>query len=143
MVLIFCEINGKTPGFYLVLLSHIHNPVKQIIWGVLQIQLTIFAKISILDVSLGSEYAFDYRLWIRLWICLCFFYHYFHFESMKFRFSHSQMPFTINVFKNFAIFTGKYLRWSLFVITLPACKSADLLKRFSNTCVLLWIFPNF
>ena len=30
-VLIFCEVNDTTPGFYLVLSRHIHNPVKQII----------------------------------------------------------------------------------------------------------------
>ena len=34
-LLIFCEINDNTPGFCLVLSTHIHNPVKQIIWRVL------------------------------------------------------------------------------------------------------------
>ena len=29
-VLSFCEINDDTPGFYLVLSRHIHNPEKQI-----------------------------------------------------------------------------------------------------------------
>ena len=34
--------------------------------------------------------------------------------------SQSQMLFKIGVFKNFAIFTGKHLRWSLFSIKLQA-----------------------
>ena len=38
------------------------------------------------------------------------------------RSSPSQMFFKIVVLKNFAIFTGKYLRWRLFLIKLPACK---------------------
>ena len=38
------------------------------------------------------------------------------------RSSPSQMFFKIGVLKNFAMFTGKYLRWSLFLIKLPACK---------------------
>ena len=60
-------------------------------------QSTIFAKRVILDVSLGSEYVFDYCLWIRL----CVFYYFFHFESIKFRSSRSQISFKIDVFKNF------------------------------------------
>ena len=47
------------------------------------------------------------------------------------------MTFKINVFKNFAIFTGKHLCQSLFVIKLPACKPANLLKRDFNTSALL------
>ena len=52
-------------------------------------QATIFAKIFIFDVSLGSGYVSHYRLWIRL----CFLYYFFHFESIKFRSSFSQMSF--------------------------------------------------
>ena len=58
-----------------------------------------FTKSFILDVSLGSEYVSNYRFWMRL-------YYFFHFESIKFRSSRSQMPFKIKVFKNFTIFTG-------------------------------------
>ena len=36
-------------------------------------------------------------------------------------------------FKNFAIFTGKHLRWSLPLIKLQAFRSATLLKSGSNT----------
>ena len=43
-------------------------------------------------------------------------YYFFHFESIKFRSSRSQMSFKIEVFKIFAIFTGKYMCWSLFMI---------------------------
>ena len=39
------------------------------------------------------------------------------------------------VFKNFAVFTGKYLCWGLFLIKLPAFRSATLLERDSNTGV--------
>ena len=39
------------------------------------------------------------------------------------------------VLKNFAIFTGKYLRWSLFLIKLQAARAATLLKRYSTTGV--------
>ena len=42
--------------------------------------------------------------------------------------------------KNFAIFTGKHLCWSLFLIKLQALWPAALLKSDSNTCsVFLWI----
>ena len=51
---------------------------------------------------------------------LYFLYYFFHFESIKLRSSRSQMSFKIEIFKNFAIFTGKHLCWSLFVIKLPA-----------------------
>ena len=44
------------------------------------------------------------------------------------------------VLKNFAIFTGKYLCWSLFLIK---NFKAILLKRDSNTGAFLWIFQNF
>ena len=35
-VLIFCEIKDNTLGFCLVSSRHVYNPVKQIIWSVLQ-----------------------------------------------------------------------------------------------------------
>ena len=39
------------------------------------------------------------------------------------------------VYRNFAIFTGKLLCWSLFLIKLKAFRLATLLKRNSNTGV--------
>ena len=51
-----------------------------------------------------------------------------------FRSSHSQMFFRIGVLKNFAVFTGKQLCWSLFLTEL---------KRDSNTVVFLRILRNF
>ena len=63
---------------------------------------------------------------------VCLFCYFVHFESIKFRSSRSQMSFKI---KNFAIFRGKHLCWSLFVIKFPACKPANLLKRGSNTSI--------
>ena len=46
------------------------------------------------------------------------------------------------VLKNFAIFTGKHLRWSLSLIKLQAFSPAALLKRDSNTGVFLCIMQN-
>ena len=45
------------------------------------------------------------------------------------------MFFKIDVLKSFAIFAGKYLCWSYFVIKLQCWRSAVLLKRDSNTAV--------
>ena len=70
---------------------------------------------------------------------VCFFYHFFHFESIKFRSSRSQMSFKIDVIKNLPIFTEIHLYRSLFVIKFPACKPANLLKRDSHTSVFLLI----
>ena len=47
------------------------------------------------------------------------------------------------VLKNFAIFTGKQLCWSLFLIKLQAFRLATLLKRDSNTGVFLCILRSF
>ena len=53
------------------------------------------------------------------------------------------MFFKINVLKNFAIFTGKKLRWSLYFINLQAFRPGTFLKRDSNISVFLWILRNF
>ena len=47
------------------------------------------------------------------------------------------------VFRNFASFTEKQLRWSHFLIELPTFRPAALLKRDSNTDVFLWNLQNF
>ena len=39
----------------------------------------------------------------------------------------------VDVLKNLAIFTGKHLCWSLFLIKLEAFRSRKLLKRDRNT----------
>ena len=54
-----------------------------------------------------------------------------------------QIFFKIAVLKNFANFTGKKLRWSLFLIKLQAFRSATLLKRNSNIGVFLKNLQNF
>ena len=60
------------------------------------------------------------------------------------RSSRLQMIFKIDVLKDFAIFTGKHLCWSLFLITLQALGSTTVLERDSITCVFLQrILPNF
>ena len=55
----------------------------------------------------------------------------------------SQMFFRIGVLKNFAIFKGKQLSWSLFLIKLHTSMPANLLKRDSSSGVFLWILRNF
>ena len=60
----------------------------------------------------------------------------------KFRSGRSQMSFKKEVFKKIAIFTGKPLCWSLFVMRLPAYKPANLLKRDSNTSIFLLMLLN-
>ena len=59
----------------------------------------------------------------------------------QFKNNHSQIFFKIGVLKNFAIFTGKHMCWSLFLIEMQTFRS--LLKRDSNTYVFLWILRNF
>ena len=44
---------------------------------------------------------------------------------------------------NFAIITGKYVCWSLFLKKLQAWRHATLIERDSNTGVFLWILRNF
>ena len=58
------------------------------------------------------------------------------------RSSRSQMLFKIGVLKNFALFTGKHLCWSLSLIKLLGWRPATLIKRKSNTGVFLWIMRN-
>ena len=48
-----------------------------------------------------------------------------------FRSTYSRMFFKKDIFKNFTIFTGKHLCWSLFLI--KVWRLATLLKRYSNT----------
>ena len=48
-----------------------------------------------------------------------------------------------DVLKNFANSTGKHLCWSLFSIKSQTCRSATLLKRYSNAGFFLWNLPNF
>ena len=124
----------------LVLLMHIHNPVKQVIW--------MFCKNS-QRLNTGNYFCKKLHLrcftgfWIRLQIRFCFFYYFLHFESIKFRSTRTQMSFKIEVFKNFAIITEKHLCCSVFMIKLPAYKPANLLKRDSNTSIFLLILLNF
>ena len=47
------------------------------------------------------------------------------------------------VLRDFIIFTGKHLFWSLFLIKFHAFRVVTLLKRDSNTGVFLWTLLNF
>ena len=60
-----------------------------------------------------------------------------------FKSSHQRCYIKRGVLKNFAIFTGKYLCCSLFLIKLQARRLATLLKRDSNTDVFLRILRTF
>ena len=52
-----------------------------------------------------------------------------------YRSSRSQMFFEIGVLKNVAIFTGKHLCWSLFLMKLQAFKAYNFIKkRLQHTC---------
>ena len=53
------------------------------------------------------------------------------------RSSRVQMFFKLGVLADFAIFTGKHLCWSLFLIKLKVFRAVILLKRDSNTGVFL------
>ena len=59
------------------------------------------------------------------------------------RSSGSQIFCKIGALKDWAIFTGKHLCWSLFFIKLQVFSPATLLKRDSNTVVFLWMLWNF
>ena len=54
-----------------------------------------------------------------------------------------QMFFKIGALRNFAIFTGKYLCWSLFLIKFQALRPAILFKRDFNIGVFMWISRHF
>ena len=56
--------------------------------------------------------------------------------------SRSQMFLKVVVRKSYAIFTGKRLRWSPFLIKFQSFRPATLLKRNSNKSVFLWILQN-
>ena len=61
-----------------------------------------------------------------------------------FRSSHSQKLFKIGVLKSFAIFTGKHLCWSLFLIKFnKPFFNKPWLERDSNMGNFLWILRNF
>ena len=59
------------------------------------------------------------------------------------RTSHRKCSVKKGVLKTFAIFTGKHLCWSLFLIKLQPWRPATLLKRDSNTDVFVWIVRDF
>ena len=59
------------------------------------------------------------------------------------RSSHLSCSIEKTVLKNFAIFTGKHLCWSLFLIKLQDFRPATLLERDSNTDVFPWILQSF
>ena len=64
-------------------------------------------------------------------------------QCLPFRSRRSQMFFKVGVLKCYTIFTGKHLRWSLFLIKFQSFQSfrpATLLKSNSNKGVFLWIY---
>ena len=66
-------------------------------------------------------------------------------SMFNFKISHQRCSVKKGVHKNFGNFTRKHLSWILFLIKLQVFRPATLLKRNSNTGVLLWnlqIFKN-
>ena len=63
--------------------------------------------------------------------------------SVPDRSTRSQMFFKIDVLKDFAIFRGKNLCWSLFLVKLQDFRPTTLSNRDSNRDVFLWILRNF
>ena len=59
-------------------------------------------------------------------------------QNLEDRSSCSQMFFQTGVLNNFAIFTGKHLCWSLFMIKLKAWRPTTILKIDRKTDVFLW-----
>ena len=59
------------------------------------------------------------------------------------RSSHKSCSLKKVVLKNLALFTGKNLYWSLFLIKLQIWRITTLSKRDSNTGIFLWILQNF
>ena len=64
-------------------------------------------------------------------------------QCFFFRGSRLQMFFKVGVLKSYAIFAGKHLRWSLFLINLQSFGPATLLKRNSDKGAFLWILQKF
>ena len=64
-------------------------------------------------------------------------------KCLNSRSSHQSCSIEKAVFKNFAMFTGKHLCWSLLLIELHASRPATFLKRDSSTAVFLCILQNF
>ena len=93
---------------------------------------------------LGVSYRNIGQNWVNLNVILtlaCFRRRY---SGEKDKSSCSHVFFKIDFLEDFAIFTGKYLCWSVFFfIKLHAWKSATLFKRDSSTGVFLWIFRSF
>ena len=66
-----------------------------------------------------------------------------HSTCLSYRGSHPNCSSKKEVLKNFAKFTGKYLRWILFLMKLQARGLQFCWKRDSRTGVFLWILQNF
>ena len=62
---------------------------------------------------------------------------------LRYRSSRSQIFFKIGALKIFAIFIGKHLCWSLFLIKLKAFRPATLSRRNSSKGIFLWIVRSF
>ena len=97
-VLIFCELNDNTPVLFNFIIGTWSKPSEKNNMSCFAkivddwIQSTIFAKSSILDGSMISEYVWNYRLWIRL----CFFLLVLSLSINKFQ----KQSFKVDVLKN-------------------------------------------
>ena len=91
---------------------------------------SLLEKVGKIEVAHSTQ--FLQRL-VKIWYLNC----------PKYRSSPQRCSFKKVVFKNFAIFTGKRLCWSLLLINLQAWRPETLFKNDSNTGVNLWILRNF
>ena len=66
----------------------------------------------------------------------------FNWDSNPFQKKPPEVFYKKDVLKSFAIFSGKHLCWSLFLIKLKVFRSATFLKRDSSTGDFLWILWN-
>ena len=103
---------------------------QQSLWVLKTKQPENFIFRAVVNFKLYVKHGFVYKL---LWRVFC----------AQHRSSRSQMFFKIAVLKIFAIFTGKHLCWSLFLIKLQPWRPTTLLLIDSNTGVFLPILQIF
>ena len=94
------------------------------------------------NVAAETKKWFLRNFWENLHWVMIFFTVIFSKFCKKFRSSHQRCSIKKAVLKNFAIFTGKHLCRSLFLIKSQDWRPTALLKRDSSTGVFLWILQN-
>ena len=121
--------------FILVVFKYIKKWIVQKVMGVLtQFRLNYMLQCRFRRCS-KIENKFEFIVEVKIW-CL-------RLVLSVFRSIHQRCSIKKVVLKNVAIFIGKHLSWSLFLIKLQAIRPETLLKRDSNTVIFMWILWNF